>query len=62
MSEENVFNPGALVQLKSGGPVMTYEGESAYTGEALCSWFADGKRHQEAFAFAILEPAPKPRK
>ena len=62
MSEENVFKPGDLVQLKSGGPVMAYEGEAYMTGEALCSWFADGKRHQEAFAAATLELAPKPRK
>ena len=47
---------GDLVQLKSGGPVMTYEGEALY-GDALCCWFDGGKRMREGFTFAALNRA-----
>jgi uncharacterized protein YodC (DUF2158 family) len=37
------FNPGDVVQLKSGGPLMTVEqvGQKAMTGESAvwCTWF-----------------------
>ncbi|MDR5651832.1 YodC family protein [Ruixingdingia sedimenti] len=51
------LKPGDLVQLKSGGPVMTYEGEAYMTGDALCCWFDGGKRMREGFTFAALKRA-----
>ena len=46
------FEPGDVVQLKSGGPSMTVKGVGRYgmtaTGEnALCVWF-EGKTLKEA--------------
>ncbi len=55
MSKEDL-TPGDLVQLKSGGPVMTYEGEALY-GDALCCWFVGGKRMRESFSYASLKRA-----
>lgn len=45
---------GDLVKLKSGGPTMTYGGEAALFGEALCYWFEGTTRHCERFPYAIL--------
>ena len=50
------LKPGDLVQLKSGGPAMTYEGEGSW-GDALCCWFDGGKRMREGFTFAALKRA-----
>jgi uncharacterized protein YodC (DUF2158 family) len=50
------LKPGDLVQLKSGGPVMTYEGEGSW-GDALCCWFDGGKRMREGFTYAALKRA-----
>ncbi len=55
MSKDDL-KPGDLVQLKSGGPVMTYEGEALY-GDALCCWFVGGKRMRESFSYASLKRA-----
>ena len=48
--------PGDLVQLKSGGPVMTYEGEGSWV-DAICCWFDGSKRMREGFTFAALKRA-----
>jgi uncharacterized protein YodC (DUF2158 family) len=51
---------GDLVQLKSGGPLMTVEdaGSLGFTDgkqRALCVWFADDKRQQQAWLVATLK-------
>lgn len=51
---EKTFKIGDTVRLKSGGPVMTYEGEGAYSG-AICSWFDGGKLMRQGFTLATLE-------
>lgn len=57
MTTKEDLTPGDLVQLASGGPVMTYEGEGAMLGGALCVWF-DGKRmERERFDYAALKKA-----
>ncbi|TJZ89012.1 DUF2158 domain-containing protein [Paracoccus gahaiensis] len=57
---EKTFQVGDTVRLKSGGPVMTYEGAGAYSG-AICSWFDGGKLVREGFTLATLEAAPLAR-
>ena len=56
----DAFQPGDLVQLKSGGPIMTVEEISKYGG-VRASWFAYGKRHREHFEALSLQPATAPR-
>jgi len=51
---------GDVVQLKSGGPLMTVEdaGTLGFTDgkqRALCVWFADDKRQQQAWLTATLK-------
>lgn len=55
------FNAGDLVELKSGGPVMTIErvaishsgGDISYA----CTWFAGSKENHKVFTEASLEVA-----
>lgn len=54
MSEK--FQVGDLVVLKSGGPSMTFGGEAALTGGAICYWFEGTTRHCETFPFGTLKP------
>lgn len=54
---EHEFKPGDLVQLKSGGPVMTYEDEGAMIGGALCVWFDGKELKRERFDYAALKRA-----
>ena len=49
----DVFKDGDLVELKSGGPKMTYGGKAMY-GDALCYWFEGTKRQCEKFPYAVL--------
>ena len=58
MAKED-FTDGDLVRLKSGGPIMTLEGEAS-DGEAICAWFDGQKRHREMFAYTSLEKTEKP--
>ena len=51
------LKPGDLVKLKSGGQVMTYEGETYMTGDSLCCWFDGGKRIRLGFTNAALKRA-----
>jgi uncharacterized protein YodC (DUF2158 family) len=55
---EHAFNPGDLVRMKSGGPVMTYEGKSQFFG-CICSWFEGNKISRENFASVTLEPVKR---
>jgi uncharacterized protein YodC (DUF2158 family) len=49
------FNTGDLVQLKSGGPVMTVEGMVLGSTETV--WFAYGKRRHGLFEPRALKAA-----
>lgn len=55
------FKPGDLVELKSGGPVMTIESvnESFERGQYTysCSWFAGAKNNHRGFSEAALKLA-----
>jgi uncharacterized protein YodC (DUF2158 family) len=37
------FTEGVVVQLKSGGPKMTYTGEKSDDDQVECQWFAGSK-------------------
>ncbi|MCY4592540.1 MAG: DUF2158 domain-containing protein [Alphaproteobacteria bacterium] len=55
---------GDTVQLKSGGPVMTINGEEAYGDNLLCVWFAgtvckEGSFHPDALAPAGSSAQPE---
>ena len=50
------FSPGQLVELKSGGPVMTI-GSINDDGTAVYFWFDDATLRQEAIPLAALEPS-----
>ena len=53
MSLEN-FQPGDLVRLKSGGPVMTvHHADSA--GDVVCNWFEKGQPKGNVWPQALLE-------
>lgn len=51
------FNPGDIVQLKSGGPKMTVIKLEKYRLEpeekALCAWFNDIQGKYESLAFTM---------
>ena len=53
------FKPGELVQLKSGGPIMTVDwvGEDAMTHypSVACVWIEGNKKYGEKFSPHILE-------
>lgn len=50
------FKPGDLVQLKSGGPIMTVERVPEHGG-VWASWFAYADRRNEHFASESLQRA-----
>jgi uncharacterized protein YodC (DUF2158 family) len=60
MNDNTKFKEGDLVRLKSGGPLMTYGGESM-TGEAICKWFDKTNEKSGNFGHALLEKSEKPR-
>ncbi|WP_133365310.1 YodC family protein [Qipengyuania sediminis] len=51
------FKPGDLVELKSGGPVMTVEQESYQDDKWECTWFAGDKHQHNTFAGVALKLA-----
>lgn len=51
----NTFEDGTVVQLKSGGPLMTVEGYNRDTDRFICEWFVDGKKYRELFKGTSLE-------
>ena len=54
------FNIGDLVELKSGGPVMTVYSVSRGGDHVTCEWFAGAKLEEGHFAMAMLQPG-KPK-
>jgi uncharacterized protein YodC (DUF2158 family) len=55
----DAFQPGDLVQLKSGGPIMTVD-ETVADG-VWAIWFAYGKRHRRRFVTLCLQGAVSPK-
>lgn len=52
------FKEGDVVQLKSGGPLMTISGESDTPGYYLCTWFDDKNEvTSDSFISSILKLA-----
>lgn len=51
------FKPGDVVQLKSGGPLMTIENVGNYGGvaKAHCQWFDGPKSCADTFPLSSLE-------
>ena len=47
---------GILVEPKTGGPTMTVDSISP-DGQAVCSWFEDGKPQQRSFPLTSLHSA-----
>ena len=56
---DSEFVVGDVVQLKSGGPAMTYEGQDM-AGQAICTWFVGTKKSTETFNERSLEKGKKP--
>lgn len=53
----DAFQPGDLVQLKSGGPIMTVDEISKHGYGVAAIWFAYGKRHRDRFPALSLQRA-----
>ncbi len=60
MGNDNEIKVGDVVQLKSGGPLMTVEGKGILVGpytNFTCTWFDGSTRMKDEFSAAILEKA-----
>ncbi|MBV8858305.1 MAG: DUF2158 domain-containing protein [Acidobacteria bacterium] len=57
MSSEQ-FNEGDLVQLKSGGPVMTVT-KATGANSLTCKWFEGSSVHTDYFPPAALRKVPE---
>lgn len=57
--ENRQFNPGDIVVLRSGGPLMTitYLNAGYSERDVACSWFVDGDRKTDVFPPASLKHA-----
>lgn len=53
------FNPGDLVQLKSGGPLMTVK-QIQSNGDLFCIWFEGAKQNNGVFAPATVKTVRSP--
>jgi uncharacterized protein YodC (DUF2158 family) len=54
------LNLGSLVELKSGGPIMTVKSLQASNGRYICQWFAGKKLEQGEFPAESLQAATLP--
>ena len=55
---DNNIQPGNLVKLISGGPVMTVDGTDAgSSSRVVCVWFTDGLVHSASFDVRTLTEA-----
>jgi uncharacterized protein YodC (DUF2158 family) len=61
MARSSTFKIGDLVQLKSGGPVMTVE-KVFSEGGVRCTWFSGAKHNTNVFDVETLVAAPSPSK
>jgi len=59
MVDEAKFAPGDVLQLKSGGPEMTYKGDSML-GDAICVWFEGAKKIEDTFPHGMLKKYQAP--
>jgi len=59
MSEHD-FKPGESVEMKSGGPTMSYVGDHDLPGMAICEWNDGKKRVTDNFHYTSLQKA-KPK-
>lgn len=50
------YKVGDIVQLKSGGPKMTINGNKSSGGHYYCTWFAGSKLESGCFAAGMLNP------
>jgi len=58
-----VFKAGDIVQVKSGGPPMTVEGENKhYAGTYDCVWFKGASREHARFEGETLKAYEAPKK
>lgn len=55
MDGKNVFKPGDVVRLKSGGPLMTVHSVSENGGVAYCHWFEGGRADRASWTAVMLE-------
>ena len=53
------FKAGDVVQLKSGGPLMTIKWIDGT--EALCEWFEGSKKQEQMFEMTSLRQSAEPR-
>lgn len=51
------YEEGDIVQLKSGGPKMTYGGRTDSQGRLYCQWFAGSKLEYGWFQPGMLKAA-----
>ncbi len=58
----SAFNNGDVVQLKSGGPLMTVTSISTRgEGGVICQWFAGDVRKSDMFTPEALKESPPAR-
>lgn len=55
------FKPGDVVQLKSGGPLMTVDYCNEDIDTICCSWFHGKARNQEQFHPETLQKRERPK-
>lgn len=55
------MEPGDLVRLKSGGPVMTVDHEQK-DGDVICVWFVNFELKSACFKTVTLEPWSPPKR
>lgn len=61
MGKEDIYQPGDIVKLKSGGPRMTVKGYFRLFGQpdtVECQWFVGGKLNYGKFAEDSLDRVP----
>jgi uncharacterized protein YodC (DUF2158 family) len=58
MSSESL-KEGDLVQLKSGGPVMTVVNPGGLSGWPVCNWFEGGRVQSGSFPPGALRKVPE---
>lgn len=55
------ISAGDVVQLKSGGPEMTVEGQGGDDGYWICAWFSGTQLNKRAFHEASIERVDRNR-